>query len=158
MTLAQTKTAMIVLSDAWPLAVRVDELCDLALERAISFLPAAPTDADRHALMLDLFACVTHDVIHLHTQQLPCTNRLFDTPRANALAVYQATFGAAVVNAHHQMYKLDALGIELLRLANGKRRIGEILEELLGRFERDSIALEIDGAPITAADFRLARF
>ena len=149
-TLAQTKAAMIVLAEAWPLAVRVDELCDLALERATPFLPAAPTDADRHALMLDLFACVTHGVIHLHTQQLPCTNRPSETPRVNALAVHQATIGSGVVNAHHQMCRLDALSIEVLRWANGTRRIGEILEELVVRFERGSFALESGGAPITA--------
>ena len=151
-TLAPTKAAMIVLADAWPLAVRVDELCDLALERAIPFIPEAPTVADRHALMFDLFACVTHGVIHLHTQQLPCTNRPSDMPRANALAAYQAIFGIGVVNAHHQMCRLDALGIEVLRLANGEKRLGEILEELLGRFERGLFTLESGGAPITAAD------
>jgi methyltransferase-like protein/SAM-dependent methyltransferase len=152
MTLAPTKAAMIALADAWPVAVRVDELCDLALERAIPFLPGVPADADRRALMLDLFACVTHGVIHLHTQQLPCTNRPSDTPRANALAAYQATFGFGVVNAHHQMVHIDPLSSEVLKLANGERSTGDLVDALMPRVASGGITLEEDGQLVTAPE------
>jgi methyltransferase-like protein/SAM-dependent methyltransferase len=144
-SLPASKAALCLLMEAWPRAVDVDELCAMALDRAASFLSSARRDQARGAMMSDLFAGVVHGVIGVHTQQLPCTNRPSGSPRANTLAAYQARSGDVVVNAHHEMYRLDPFGIEVLNLANGERRTSGILQELCARFERGAISLETNG-------------
>jgi methyltransferase-like protein len=142
LTLPASKAALTLLMEAWPRAIDIDELSEAALERAAPFLSEASAGEARGAMMADLFRAVLHGMIRLHTQQLPCTNQPSDTPRANALAAHQAETGNAVVTAHHEVLRLEPLGVEILKLANGQRRRSEILDALVARGESDAIAHE----------------
>ena len=124
----------------------------MALERAAPFLSDTSLNQARAAMTSDLFQGVVHGLIHLHTQQLPCTNRPSDRPSGNALVAYQAQFGSVVVNAHHGMHRLEPLGIEVLKLANGVRTTDDLLEELMARVARGEIELEENGNPVTAPE------
>jgi methyltransferase-like protein/trans-aconitate methyltransferase len=117
LTRPATKAAFAALTDAWPRAIAVDELCETALERVAAHLTDTSVDDARQAMLEDLFGGVMYGLIESHTEPPSCTNRLADMPRAHPVAALQAESGAIVVNAHHQMLELDPLCREVLRLA-----------------------------------------
>lgn len=151
-----TKAALAVLMERWPQAIDVDELCATALERAALHLSEVSVDEARYSTMGDLFGGVMYGMIELHTQPPPCTNSPSERPRAHPVALHQAASGDLVVNAHHHMLRLEAISLEVLKLADGHRRISDILDELLARFERGAIELESDGQPVTAPEIARA--
>jgi methyltransferase-like protein len=49
------------------------------------------------------------------------------------------------------MIELEALAVEVLKLADGRRRRSNILDALVERFERGTLEMEDGGAPVTDA-------
>jgi methyltransferase-like protein len=147
-----TKAALTVLMEMWPRAIDVEALCRTALDRAAPFLAGTSIDEARGAMMEDLFGSVMYGLIELHTQAPLCTNRPSDAPRAHPVAAYQAESGDIVVNAHHEMIQLEALAIEVLKLANGQRRCSEMLDTFVEWFETGKLVLEDDGRKIERPD------
>jgi methyltransferase-like protein/trans-aconitate methyltransferase len=141
-TLPASKAAFALLMEAWPRAVAVGELCAAALERAAPFLPAE--DEARGPMLADLLQAVLYGMIRLHTHQLSCTNHLSDTPRAHPLAAQHAANGSIVVNAHHEMVRLEPMGVEVVRLADGRRSRVEILEALAARVTSGALPIVVD--------------
>jgi len=125
-----TKAALTILMEYWPRAIAVSALCDSALSRAAPFTSGTPIDEIRRAMMEDLHGAVMHGLIGLHTQPPRCTNQPSDMPRAHPVAAFQAARGDIVVNAHHSMRQLEALELEVLKLADGTRRRAEIVDAL----------------------------
>jgi methyltransferase-like protein/SAM-dependent methyltransferase len=150
-----TKAALTTLMERWPCAIDVVELCDLAIERASRSSNMASLQETRASMMEDLFGGVMYGLIEAHTQPPRCTNRPSDAPRAHPVAGFQARSGNLVVNAHHTMFQLDALALEILRLADGQRRRTDMLDQLVEWFEDGKVELEEDGHPIT--DLHAAR-
>jgi len=146
---AATKAALTVLMEQWPCAIDVAALCEVALERAARFPSTVSSEETRRSTMEDLFGGVMYGLIEAHTQPPPCTNRPSDAPRAHTVASFQARSGNLVVNAHHTMFQLDALALEILKLANGQRRRADMLDVLVEWFQDGKIALEEEGRPIT---------
>lgn len=144
-----TKAAMILLMERWPGAIDFRELCDGAIAHTAAFPSATSRDENREAMIADLFGGVMYGLIGVHTQAPHCTNQPSDAPRAHPVAALQARDGNLVVNAHHAMFRLDALAIEILKLADGRRQRGEILDVLVGWFDSGRMTLENDGQPIT---------
>ena len=153
-----TKAALAALADAWPCAIEVDRLCDLALERSSPLEAAGPLSDAREAMLEDLFGAVMYGLVGLHTQAPPCTNRPSTQPRAHPVSALQAESGAIVVNAHHQMLELDPLEREVLRLSTGERRRDEMLD-LLARASatRDADTAAARGGDVAALSERLDR-
>jgi hypothetical protein len=131
-TSSASKAAFTVLMERWPCAIDVDELVETALERAAPFAGGQPIDDMKRGMLEDLFGGVMHGLIELHTQPPPCTHRISDTPRAHPAAAFQADAGRIVVNAHHAMFDLDAMAIEVLKLADGRRRRADMIDVLVG--------------------------
>ena len=125
-----TKAAIGLLMDAWPRALAVDELCRLAIHRATPVLGDVTPDEAERGMLEDLFGAVMYGLVELHTQAPPCTNVTSDTPHAHPLAALQAKSSRFVANAHHQAIELDDLSRQVLTLANGRRRHGEMVDEL----------------------------
>jgi methyltransferase-like protein/cyclopropane fatty-acyl-phospholipid synthase-like methyltransferase len=150
-----TKAALTLLMERWPCAIDVEDLCEIALDRAGQFSPGAAFDEMRRAMIEDLFGGVMYGLIELHTQPPPCTNRPSDTPRAHPVATFQAQSGNLVVNAHHTMFQLDALAVEALKLSDGRRRRDEMVDVLVEWFEAGRLELEDEGRTIT--DVQVAR-
>ena len=98
--------------------------------------------------MGDLLRAALYGMVRLHTGQVSCTNRPSDTPRAHPLVAYQASLGPVVVNAHHQMVRLEPLGLEVVKLADGTRSRGEILETLIERANCGQIAVASDASAV----------
>ena len=144
-----TKAALGVLMETWPRAIEVDALSAIALEGAAAFLDDTTVEDARSAMLEDLFGGAMYGLIVLHTQPPACTNRPSDTPRAHPVAAFQAQSGNLVVNAHHDMLQLEALSLEVLKLANGSRRRSDILDTLVEWFESGRLEMEDDGQPIT---------
>jgi methyltransferase-like protein/cyclopropane fatty-acyl-phospholipid synthase-like methyltransferase len=144
-----SKAAFAELMMRWPRAIDVDDLLVTALRRAAPFTPAGSIDDMKRAMLEDLFGAVMHGLIEAHTQPPPCTNRPSATPRAHPVSALQAESGRIVVNGHHAMLELDALAIEVLKLANGRRRPADMVDVLLGWFETGRLALDLEGSSVT---------
>jgi methyltransferase-like protein len=144
-----SKAAFALLMDAWPRAVDVADLCDQAVEQAAPFLPPGSAREARAATMADLLRAVMHGMIHFHTEPVACANAVSDRPRAHPLVAYQLATGDVVVNVHHEMIKVEPLGVEVLKLADGRRSRGEILDALVERAASGAIAVASDGTPVT---------
>ena len=158
-SLPASKAALAILMEAWPQAIDVDELCTRAVERAAPYLETTEKEA-RRSTTGDLFGAVMYGMVNLHTHAPDCANQPADRPKANALAVYQVRSSSQIVNAHHQIVRVDPLSAEVLKLANGERTVDEIVGVLLSRVAAGEIAVEENGEPITepsAARATLAR-
>ena len=147
-SLPASKAALTILMEEGPQAIDVDELCTLALERAAPYLETTEEEA-RRSTTGDLFGAVMYGMVNLHTQPPNCANHPSDHPKAHALAAYQARSSSKMVNAHHQMVQIDPLSAEVVKLANGKRTIDEILDVLVAQVAAGGITLEDDGDPVT---------
>ena len=145
-----TKAALGVLTETWPRAIEVDALSAIALERAAPFLDDTPVGDARSAMLEDLFGGAMYGLVALHTMPPSCTNRPSDTPRAHPVAAFQAESGNLVVNAHHEMFQLETLSLEVLKLANGTRRRGDIVDTLVEWFTSGRLEMEDEGQPITS--------
>jgi methyltransferase-like protein/SAM-dependent methyltransferase len=144
-----TKAALTMLMERWPCAIDVEELAEVALEHATRFPLQASVEDVRRDMMEELFGAVLYGLIELHTQPPPCTNRPSDTPLAHPVAALQARSGNQVVNTHHAMHELDALTLEVLKLADGRRQRHEIVDVVVEWFETGRLLLEDDGKPVT---------
>lgn len=138
-TLPASKAALAMLTELWPRAIAVDDLCRMAVERAAPFIETTAEEA-RRTTLADLFGGVMYGMLRLHTQAPACANALSETPRAHPVAVHQAASTNVVVNAHHEMFQLEPLGVAVLKLADGKRRKAEIF---------DALSPAMGGAPVT---------
>ena len=150
-TSAASKAALKTLMDRWPRAIDVEDLIDTALRQAAPFATIASIDDITRAMLEDLFGGVMHGLIELHTQPPPCTNQISETPRAHPVAAFQADSGRIVVNAHHAMFELDAMAIEVLKLANGQRRRQDMIDAMAGWVQTGRLTLDQDGTPVTTA-------
>jgi methyltransferase-like protein/SAM-dependent methyltransferase len=150
--LPASKAAFAVLMEAWPRAVPLDDLWARAHERAALFIGDAPLTEVRAAMMTDLFQAVMHGMIGLHTVQPSCTKIAGERPRAHSLAAYQIHASPIVVNAHHEMVRLEPLAVEVLKLANGERTRHEMLDVLVERVESGEIAVRGSGKASLAGE------
>jgi methyltransferase-like protein len=145
-----SKAALKTLMDRWPRAIAVDDLIDTALRHAAPFATIDSIDDITRDMQEELFGGVMHGLIELHTQPPPCTNRISETPRAHPVAAFQAESGRIVVNAHHAMFELDAMAVEVLKLANGQRRRGDMIDVMAGWFQTGRLELDQDGTPVSS--------
>jgi methyltransferase-like protein len=143
-----TKAAFALLIESWPRASGVDALCELALDRAAPFLGETPPDEAKRAMLEELFGAVMYGLVGLHTVPPPCVNRASETPRAHPVAAFQAQAGRLVANAHHQVLDLDGLSLEILKLADGRRRRADMLDALAESFTDGRLELEQNGGPV----------
>ncbi|HEY7187842.1 MAG TPA: methyltransferase regulatory domain-containing protein [Vicinamibacterales bacterium] len=144
-----TKAAMTVLMEHWPCAIDLARLCDLSMQRAGGSPSTASSEEARASMMEDLFGGVMYGLIEAHTQAPRCTNRPSDAPRAHPIAAFQARSSNVVVNAHHTMIQLDALALEILKLADGHRTRADMLDVLIEWFKAGRMQLEEDGRSLT---------
>jgi methyltransferase-like protein len=146
---------MTVLMEHWPCAIDLARLCDLSMQRAGGSPSTASSEEARASMMEDLFGGVMYGLIEAHTQAPRCTNRPSDAPRAHPIAAFQARSSNVVVNAHHTMIQLDALALEILKLADGHRTRADMLDVLIEWFKAGRMQLEEDGRSLT--DLHTAR-
>jgi methyltransferase-like protein/SAM-dependent methyltransferase len=151
-SLPASKAAFALLAEMWPCAIAVDELCVTALARARPFLGEVPIGESRRALMGDLFGAVLYGMVRLHTQPPPCTNRPSERPCAHGLAAFLACHGNILINAHHETYELEPFSVEVLKLADGRRTRGDMLDALLAQHASGRLVIEDGGKRIVAPD------
>ena len=151
-----SKAALTALMEHWPGAIDVDSLLDIALDRSSSSSPPGSIDDRKRATLEDLFGAVMYGLINVHTVPPSCTNSPSETPRAHPVAALQATRGPIVVNAHHSMYELDALELQVLQLSNGRRTRGEMAEAMGDRLEAGRSTLDTAIATLTRSGLYVA--
>ena len=118
--------------------------------------PPGSIDDRKRATLEDLFGAVMYGLINVHTVPPSCTNSPSETPRAHPVAALQATRGPIVVNAHHSMYELDALELQVLQLSNGRRTRGEMAEAMGDRLEAGRSTLDTAIATLTRSGLCVA--
>jgi methyltransferase-like protein/SAM-dependent methyltransferase len=137
-----SKAAFALLMEAWPRALDVNTLCELALERSAPFLDGASVDDVRQGMLEDLFGAMMYGLADLHTQAPPCTNHVAEAPRAHPIAAFQAHSSSLVTDAHHHVQDLDPLSLEIVKLLDGTRTREELLEVLMQWFETGRLQLD----------------
>ena len=154
-TLPASKAALTVLTEHWPEALGVDDLFAAALDLAAPYLGEISAADARDQIMGDLFRCLMHGIVNAHTARPRCVRTVSEAPRAHPLAAWQAGRAEPVVNAHHHVFQFEPLSVEVLKLADGRRSHGAIVEGLVTAFEAGAIALDADDTPVT--DIGVAR-
>lgn len=150
-TLPATKAALLILMERWPAAVPVDDLIPAALERVRPFLGDATMAEAERGVVGDLFGCVMHGLVSLHTVPVPCTGSLDEHPCAHPLSADYAARGPKVVNAHHELLELDVLSHEVLQMCDGRRTREEMLDSLVARYECGRLTVQDGEGPVTDA-------
>lgn len=154
LTKAASKAAFAILIDAWPRAIEVDVLCDLAIETAGAHQDEPPDEA-RHGMLEDLFGAMMYGLADLHTVPAACTDAPGETPRALPCAAFEAQSGALVTNAYHHVHDLEPLALAILRLADGQHTRGRMAEALMRDFDAGS--LELGGGETSLTDRTIVR-
>jgi hypothetical protein len=148
-TLPSTKAALLILRERWPAAVPMNELVPSALERAGPFFGDVTQVEAERGMGSDLFGCVMHGLVNLHTVSPPCTAVLYDRPRAHPLSARYAEQSRHVVNAHHDLIELDRLSQEVLLLCDGTHTREDIIEALVTRLDSGELKVQELQGPVT---------
>jgi methyltransferase-like protein len=146
-----SKAAFALLTEHWPRALAVDALCDLAMARATPFLDGASGDS-RDAMLGDLFGGVVYGMVETHTQPPRCTASPSERPGALPFAFHQSQQNSFVVNAHHDTCLLEGMALEVLKLCDGRRSRGDIVNELVGRHQNGTLQIDVDGRVVVSPD------
>jgi SAM-dependent methyltransferase len=133
-----TKSAFLVLGEAWPSWLPWESLLALASQRlaASGGSPVRPEDEDR--LLNFLLRTSAASVSELHVMRPPFVTELSDRPRVSALARRQASETTVVTSLSHKSISLeDRLVRRLVLLLDGTRDRVQI-EEAMARFVRET--------------------
>jgi methyltransferase-like protein len=131
-----TKAALLLLGQAWPLGMALDEVVAAARQQVAATGPAgaaAIADADPRTVMIDLFQCFLSGVVELRSWQPPCANSVSERPVASAFAIEQCREDSTVTTLRHERVSLSPFSVAMLPLLDGSRT-------------RDALALQLGQA------------
>jgi Predicted regulatory domain of a methyltransferase len=145
------KAAMLVLREAWPLAVHFPDL----LSRARAKLHPDPivieADRDRRdarVLAEPLLRCFATTHVELSVSPSAPQLEVTEHPRATRLARYQAEQGEFVTNLWHEAVRLSDVERHLLRHLDGERDRASLAELLLATVREGKLIVRDKGEPI----------
>jgi methyltransferase-like protein/SAM-dependent methyltransferase len=149
------KAALLVLAEAWPAAIPFGELLERARARLTNRPAQDPTmmRKDERLLcevLLKFFISVK-GLVEFRLQPLRLTTRPGAQPLAWPLARSQARNGAKVTNLRHELVTLNDFSRQLLLRLDGKTSREELLRQLAGLVERDSLTIP-GGTKITGLE------
>ncbi len=142
------KAALLVLGEAWPDAIRFDELLELSRQR-LGRSAHARSDADQDRLELGaalLTVFTSSDLIELSACAPRFTTRAGERPLASPLARHQAASGNVVTTRRHDRTRLRPMDVRVIQLLDGKTAVARVA----GR-------LGADGNEVAASVERIAR-
>lgn len=143
-----TKAALVVLREAWPRSIAMDEL----LEQAHQKLGVKDYHRQQMKLILaaDLLQCYSARVVEFHTWQPDYFISVSDKPKANPLSAYLGKKGHnQTVNSCHEVTALDVVGQNLIGLLDGTRDRAALLEHLRQLTAKGVLSINQDGKPVT---------
>ncbi len=145
-----TKAALAVLQNAWPRAMGLTELLKRARQRLNEDSVDFELDSIQAREMLgeDLLHCYSGNVVEIHAWQADFSTQAGRTPMASPLAVYQAAHGLPIVNLKHESVTLDLISKALLKILDGTRNRGTILNHLLDCAHTGTVVLKENSGTI----------
>lgn len=149
-----TKTAWLILSESWPVAVQFEKLVQLATRRLKAMDPTAPpvTDRDRLELETSLTQMVQLGTLQARLNPPQICGQPTVRPMATQLARWQAAQGVDVTNLMMRSVAIDPLQAALLPLVDGTRDRDALLADWHARVTADRIHLsDVQQVPSSSA-------
>jgi methyltransferase-like protein/2-polyprenyl-3-methyl-5-hydroxy-6-metoxy-1,4-benzoquinol methylase len=141
------KAALLCLYEAAPRPLSFGELCAAVrarLEEAKVSEPE-PDDSLQHGIAELLRQCVLPRLVELHVHPWQVALTPGDRPGASPVARLQAETSAQVTNLRHRTILLSPSERNIIRLLDGRRDRGAILDLLVGKAESEQIKVEVQG-------------
>jgi methyltransferase-like protein/SAM-dependent methyltransferase len=142
-SLPLTKATLLVLNEAWPQALTLDELCAAVSARLGGLgMPAAEARALLGRSLVHLFLS---NLMGLHTYVPPFVTRAGERPCSTPLMRLQASTKAGVINRRHRLVALSVADLAVLALLDGSRDRAGILTGLVQGVQQGHLELRHHG-------------
>ena len=149
---AIAKAAAVELGEAWPQAVRFDELLSRARRRLrprqISAVPTSVWEAEERTLAGELLQLALAEFVELDIAPPRFASEPGERPLAYRWAQRQARVGEVTCNLRHNGVKLDEVAKELLLLLDGTRDHETLARDLAAAVTARQLVLSDDGREV----------
>jgi methyltransferase-like protein/2-polyprenyl-3-methyl-5-hydroxy-6-metoxy-1,4-benzoquinol methylase len=144
------KAMLGVLADRWPDSLPFEVLCESTWHRLDGRKSGQPSGApeDDKVLGRALLDAYAQGIVQFRTVSPPFVTGITERPRANALALLQATRATSVTNAFHAQVTLEPLPRFVLRLLDGVHHSRDIESSLAAAIVRGDQVLKRHGRPL----------
>ncbi len=135
----------------FPQCIPFEELLQVARANVASekIQDANAFHQEKQALAGDLLTCYTIGLANFRTSLLPFKDEVSSHPKVSDQVRYQAEHHMVVTNQLHELVPIDVFAGRLLRLADGTRDKGAILNELIELAKKGEIVVQKDGKQLT---------
>jgi SAM-dependent methyltransferase len=136
-----SKAALVLLADAWPGALRFDDLVQGATDRlaARGVTLGAERDEQIEALATLLFRAFCYNYLHVHFDAPRLTPAVSDRPRASVVARHEADAGPLITTLRHRLVQLDDPTVRrFLTLLDGTHTVEDLTVLLRERIKGDA--------------------
>jgi methyltransferase-like protein/cyclopropane fatty-acyl-phospholipid synthase-like methyltransferase len=143
-----TKASFVILQEAWPRAIPLDDLVDEVMKRR--GLPPEERKLTRAKVGLNLLTSYSVRAVEFRTWQADFVNKVSDRPRVSSLSLYLGKNGKSqvVVNQRHESVNLDVVGQNLIGILDGSNDRAAMLEHLFTVTEKGVLNVNRDGKRI----------
>jgi methyltransferase-like protein/2-polyprenyl-3-methyl-5-hydroxy-6-metoxy-1,4-benzoquinol methylase len=146
------KAAMLTLSETWPQAIHFDSLLAKARTRcgydAGGDIQRSAEEKQKLASLL--LRAYAGGVVSLHVSPPQAAARPGERPLASPLARLQSVTSDRLTNLrHHTISIADSLSHCFLRLLDGSRDRGALLDDLVALVESGTVTIETNGQPVS---------
>ena len=146
------KAAMLTLSETWPQAIHFDSLLTRAKSRC-----GYDADGDTRCIAEEkqklaslLLRAYAGGVVSLHVYPPQVAARPGERPLASPLARLQSTTSDKLTNLRHHTVSIeDFLSHCFLRLLDGSRDRGALLDDLVALVESGTVTIQTNGQPVS---------
>jgi methyltransferase-like protein/protein-L-isoaspartate O-methyltransferase len=139
------------LYSVFPQCVPFEELLTVARAKVASekIQDANAFNQEKLALAGDLLTCYTIGISNFRTSLLPFVSEITAHPKVSDQVRYQSEHQMVVTNQLHELVPIDVFAGRLLRLADGTRDKGAILNELIELAKKGELVVQKDGKQLT---------
>jgi methyltransferase-like protein len=147
------KAALVVLGEAWPRFLSLEDLCSQARTKldgeAIANAATRAEDRKQVEQALLKFCTIASNLVEFRLRPLRVTTQPGPKPLARPLARWQAKSGRSATNLRHEFVNLDEFGRQVLPRLDGRHTRPEIVGELVSLVEDGQLTIQQDGERIT---------
>jgi len=145
-----SKSALSILGEHFPSTLSFTDLLKQAKEKS----SAAPSvDKPEEVLSNTLFGLAINGLIEIHSETISVNHSFADKPKAFRVAIYQANHNENLVaNLRHETIRLDALQLEILKVADGTRDHAALKDVIIEKCLSGGLVLRKEDQPIIHAE------
>jgi methyltransferase-like protein/2-polyprenyl-3-methyl-5-hydroxy-6-metoxy-1,4-benzoquinol methylase len=144
-----TQAALCQLVNAWPAAVRFDELAAASIDKTEQN-PVTDEERERQNQVLaqDLLKLYSRRLLRLRVDSPRCVGKVSARPCVSPLVRWQAGHGEFVSNRRHESLQLTEIGRRLLPHLDGTNDHEALLRLFRQALQRGEVVVRRDGKPI----------